>query len=330
MLRSYFHSNNVLRPVTSIHRRLQRKSLYLGGLSFVQRYSADPRLNNLGPQIHDYYAALQPQYQATKNPIVLAHGLLGFEELRLAGPWLPGVRYWRGLEYALRRAGSHVITTEVPAAASIEERAQVLYESVKNRAKGQRVNLIAHSMGGLDSRYMISKIHPKEFEVASLTTIASPHRGSSLADTILNDHLGISSTARIRGLLDYLDIQSGAFPDLTQEYMESHFNKEVIDDPSVHYYSFGAAFEPHLTSIFRNSHGIIMSKEGPNDGMVSVSSSVWGAYQGTLTNVNHLDLINWTNQFRAWVRENIFGKKRTFNAVALYLGIADMLARKGF
>lgn len=76
------------------------------------------------------------------------------------------------------------------------------------------------------------------------------------------------------------------------------FNSFVTDCPDVRYYSFGASFTPTWGSVFRASHGIIAAKEGANDGLVSVSSAVWGEYKGTIRNVNHLDIINWVYDLR--------------------------------
>ena len=87
-------------------------------------------------------------------------------------------------------------------------------------------------------------------------------------------------------------------PQLTQKYMTESFNPRTPDSPDVRYFSYGAQLNPHLTSVFRTSGGIVKAAEGPNDGLVSVKSSQWGKYQGTLDNVSHLDLINWTNRLR--------------------------------
>ena len=61
--------------------------------------------------------------------------------------------------------------------------------------------------------------------------------------------------------------------------------------------------------MFRQSHRIIQDVEGPNDGLVSVESSKWGTYKGTLVGVSHLDLINWTNRLR-WMVWELTGNKR--------------------
>ncbi|KAI9835423.1 MAG: hypothetical protein M1819_002341 [Sarea resinae] len=104
---------------------------------------SDPRARDIGRAIEDEYAVIRDSYQTPKNPIVLAHGLLGFDELRLAGPLLPGVQYWRGITEALAAKGIEVITASVPASGSIEERAEKLGKDIAKKASGKQVNIIA-------------------------------------------------------------------------------------------------------------------------------------------------------------------------------------------
>ena len=78
-----------------------------------------------------------------KFPIVLAHGLLGFDELHLAGNYLPGLQYWRGITDALKANGIEVITTHVPASGSIEARAAKLSDGIYEKAGGKSVNIVA-------------------------------------------------------------------------------------------------------------------------------------------------------------------------------------------
>jgi len=75
------------------------------------------------------------------------------------------------------------------------------------------------------------------------------------------------------------------------------------------YYSYGATASPAPWSAFRHSHRIVATAEGPNDGLVSVASSRWGGYKGTLVDVSHLDLINWTNRLR-WLVWQMMGNPR--------------------
>jgi len=187
-------------------------------------------------------------------------------------------------------------------------------------------------MGGLDSRYMISKLKPKEFNVRSLTTIATPHRGSTVEDYFVervNHNMDLIS--RISPSLRRSHIILGAFGQLTRKYLQERFNPEVPDVEHVRYFSYGAMIQPSVFSIFRGYHRLLEEQEGPNDGLVSVSSSKWGGdvgYKGTLVGVSHLDLINWTNRLE-WLIGELVGNKRKFNAIAFYLDIADMLAKEG-
>ena len=288
----------------------------------------DPRFSNLGPSIKDEYAILRAKYQVPHHPIVLAHGLLGFDELRLAGKLLPGVHYWRGITEALKANGIEVVLTSVPASASIEERAAKLSEEIEQKAGGKSVNIIAHSMGGLDARYMISQLKPPNVKVTSLTTIASPHRGSAFADYCF-EQIGEQRLPQIYNTLRALSVETGAFSQLTRRYMNEEFNPKTPDREGVSYFSYGAMATPPLWSAFRQSHRIIEKEEGPNDGLVSVASAQWGTYKGTLEGVSHLDLINWTNRLR-WLLWKMMGNKRNFNAIAFYLDIADMLAKEGY
>jgi len=253
---------------------------------------------------------------------------MGFDELRLVGTLLPGVHYWRGITEALTANGNEVILTSVPPSASIEERAAKLSADIEKKAGGKSVNIIAHSMGGLDARYMISQLKPPNVHVKSLTTIASPHRGSAFADYLF-ERIGEERLPKIYSVLRAMSIETGAFSQLTRRYMEEEFNPRTPDREGVAYFSYGATATPPIWSAFRQSHRIVEEVEGPNDGLVSVTSSQWGTYKGTLEGVSHLDLINWTNRLR-WLVWEMIGNKRNFNAIAFYLDIADMLAQEGY
>lgn len=253
----------------------------------------------------------------TRYPIVLAHGLFGFAELKLAGSYLPPIHYWHGIKEALTAHGTEVLTATVPPSGSIEERAAQLREHILANSKGRPVNIVAHSMGGLDARYMISKSRQKrtlaqerrkepenDVNVRALVTIATPHHGSAYADYLLNQ-IGPDTLPQLYNAWKRTTgLGTGAFSQLTRKYMDEEFNPKTRDDPDVRYFSYGAALKrkPPLLSPFRGSHGVVSREEGPNDGLVSVESAKWGTYKGTLEGVSHLDLINWTNTLRWTIR----------------------------
>lgn len=117
-------------------------------------------------------------YTQTKYPVVLVHGLFGFDKV---GP----VEYFYGIPSALRSGGATVYTPAVSAANTTEVRGEQLLLEVKKivAATGsQKVNLIGHSHGGPTIRYVAS-VRPDL--VASATSIAGVHKGSAVADILL-------------------------------------------------------------------------------------------------------------------------------------------------
>ena len=183
-------------------------------------------------------------------------------------------------------------------------------------------------MGGLDARCMISKLKPQNVNVLSLTTIATPHRGSYFADYLF-DQIGSQRLPKVYKALKTLSVETDAFSQLTRGYMKETFNPANPDVDGVKYFSYGAAETPSRFSAFHHTHRQLFEKEGLNDGLVSVESSRWGQYEGTLMEVSHLDLINWTNRMR-WLLWRMMGKQQNFNAIAFYLSIAEMLAKQVF
>jgi triacylglycerol lipase len=115
-------------------------------------------------------------YTKTKYPIVLAHGLAGFDEL------FGVLDYWYGIPFALTSGGARVFVTTVSQFNSTEQRGEQLLAQVQQivAITGKpKVNLIGHSHGGLDVRY-VAAVRPDL--VASVTSVGSPHKGADLAD----------------------------------------------------------------------------------------------------------------------------------------------------
>src|SRR6185437_7130 len=108
--------------------------------------------------------------------LVLLYGFLGFSRCGL-------IEYFRGVEHALRQARIAPLVPEVPPAGTVAERAEALASQLF-RIDASSFSLVAHSMGGLDARHLITHLDPDR-RVKSLLTIATPHRGMPVADWLL-------------------------------------------------------------------------------------------------------------------------------------------------
>jgi triacylglycerol lipase len=137
-------------------------------------------------------------YTDTQYPIVLVHGMFGFDSI-------VGVDYWYGVAEELRKYGADVYTTQVPALNTTIARGEALLPQVEAIAAVYgKVNLIGHSHGGPTARY-ISRVRPDL--VASVTTVGAPHTGSPVADLIYGSPAeGVAATLgnALGGLIDLL------------------------------------------------------------------------------------------------------------------------------
>ncbi len=211
-------------------------------------------------------------------PIVLHHGFMGYDQLRLGKLRFS---YFHKIDKAIGALGHRLIVSRVHPTASIQTRAQQLKQCILGALENagpdvQPVVIVAHSLGGLDARYMISKLGMAD-HVSALLTVTSPHRGSGYADWVvkhLDDRFGLLRAMCLAG------IDLGAARDLTTEQC-NRFNEEVSDAPGVRYYSIQCARASEQMPIFAfHSHKIIRELEGDNDGLVSVRSSRWGISLG--------------------------------------------------
>ena len=178
------------------------------------------------------------------------------------------------------------------------------------------VNLISHSMGGLDARYLISRLDMAG-RVRSLTTVSAPHRGTSLVDWFLTNFRN-----RLPSLLamEAMGTDLGGFRDCRPEACQK-FNDEAPDMPGVHYFSYGGSVSgAHVTPFLRRAWSLLTAMEGANDGMVSLTSARWGEYLGTV----HADHFAQTPDM-TFVRPG-----ETFDALGFYMRIVEDLARRGF
>jgi len=187
-----------------------------------------------------------------------------------------GLHYFRGIKSFLDADGFGTHHTRVGFASRLADRSADLKAQVTDILKetgAAKVHVIAHSMGGLDARAMIAKLGMAD-KVASLTTIGTPHHGTSFADFKLKrggDKLidSVSNAVDFRG-----------FGDLTRAACKK-FNDEVRDAEAsngVQYQTYSASEGRDATFVFlQSSWDIIKKEEGDNDGLVSLTSQAWTA-----------------------------------------------------
>ena len=106
-----------------------------------------------------------------RSPIVLVHGLLGFGEVRLRGVTVS--EYFPDVSRALRAAGNRVLIPNLSPTGGVADRAAQLKEFIDRESPQEPVHLLAHSMGGLDSRYLLSRLDMAR-RVLTLTTRTLP------------------------------------------------------------------------------------------------------------------------------------------------------------
>jgi len=106
--------------------------------------------------------------------VVLIHGIFGFRKLL----W---IEYFQGVPALFEQMGLRVVVPRLPCVGSLEQRAKSLALQLEDE-EGP-LHLVGHSMGGLDARYFINHLNGAG-KVASLTTLVTPHRGSSAADYV--------------------------------------------------------------------------------------------------------------------------------------------------
>jgi triacylglycerol lipase len=246
-----------------------------------------------------------------RSPIILVHGLLGFDRFKL-GNWTIVSNFPKIPEF-LEAAGNRVFVAWLSPTGGVAERAVQLKDFVNKVSPQEPVHLLAHSMGGLDSRYLISRLDMAP-RVLSLTTLGTPHRGTPFADWGIRRFEPI-----LKPLVTQLRIPVQAFYDVTTAQCKL-FNEAVPDMPGVRYFSVAGQYEGGWHSPeWILSHSIVTQAEGPNDGVVSVASARYGESLEVWPG-DHVSLINWFNPW-AWFRRG--GMDRTGQYGSLVCRLKD-------
>ncbi len=242
----------------------------------------------------------------TRYPVVLLHGLGGAESFG-------EVEYFYRVRETLEPDGYGIHCPSVTAFGSTELRAEeweVHLDALAEAGVGRRFNLVGHSQGGLDARYLVGGLHRADL-VASVVTVGTPHRGTPVADLLygfIEDEtvdefwvdMGAEAFALFFGMAGEDNSLVEAMGSLSTEAM-ADFNARVPDDERVYYASWAGSScgvldfscqEDHqgeiVDPLLAIPHFILWLLGEESDGMVPVMSARWGDHQGEI-DADHAD-----------------------------------------
>lgn len=262
----------------------------------------------------------------TKYPIVLIHGIF-FRDFTL-------FNYWGRIPQTLKIHGATVFYGKHQSALTVKESARELTSRIKlivERSNCEKVNIIAHSKGGLDCRYAISEFGLAPY-VASLTTINTPHRGCLFAEKLLyaipesiKNKVAKAYNTTLTLLGDETPDFLAAVNDLTAEYCKK-LNEEISFPEGIYSQSVGSVMSHPRKGQFplNLSYRYVKNFDGENDGLVGESSFAWGEKYTLLRTdgergISHGDMIDLN-------RENIKG----FDVRSFYTDLVKDLRDRGY
>lgn len=293
-------------------------------------------LHMLSRAAKDEYAIALMRYQSasarqlsqdckTVYPLIMVHGI-GFRDLKY-------FNYWGRIPLYLKKSGATVYYGHQKAWGSIEENAAAIARTIDlalSETGATKVNIIAHSKGGLDSRYLISHLGYAD-KVASLTTMSTPHRGSELIN-----FLNKLPDSVYRFIAHQIDRSFSTLGDdapdcyhsskqLAPAYCEE-FNRQTPDMPGILYQSYASVMRGMFSDSLLSVPYLLMHllSHQPNDGLVTKQSAMWGNFLGTFESsshrgVSHGDMIDLK-------REDLKG----FDIIEAYQTIVAHLKEQGY
>ncbi len=259
----------------------------------------------------------------TKYPILLVHGIMlkDFGKFKAFGK----------IEKTLREQGYTVYTSQCDGFGSIEGNAQQLKDQIMEilrKTGADKINLIAHSKGGLDSRYMIMHLGMSE-RIASLTCLCTPHKGSVIASKLY------ALPKPLKYLIaTFLTLCYRLFGDKDPQVLT--VCKQLSDTPDGTRLYFddtphdGIFIQSYSTTLKNSRDDFVMGiplmiskkfEDHPSDGMVSCKSSQYGDYRGDCTDmsVSHSEIVDF--MAKKSKKEKIYG---------FYLTLCEDLQKRGF
>ena len=255
----------------------------------------------------------------TKYPIVLVHGIA-----------LKDIAFFKAfgrIEKVLRSNGCKVFTAKTDGFGTIENNAtqlKIFTESIIATENCDKVNIIAHSKGGLDAVHMISKLDMTGY-VASLTTLCTPHKGSPIATKLLRLPKPI-----VKFIAFWVNLWYRIFGDKHPNALEVCKQLKLHDDSEYLTDINGVYCQSYSTTLEKSRDDFIMgiplyfskhAEAKPSDGLVSAESAMFGEYKGDCidSSVSHSEIVDF-----------MVRKSKKDRIYSFYLQLCEELAQKGF
>ena len=221
------------------------------------------------------------------------------------------MNYWGRIPKELEMNGAKIFYGNQPSALSIADSAAILKERILQilaQTGAEKINIIAHSKGGLDCRYAMAKLGMAEY-VASLTTVNTPHRGCQFADYLLTkvpedfkNKVADTYNTALRKLGEKEADFLAAVNDLTDAHCKQ-MDAEMPTPEGVLCQSIGSVLTSASSGIFpfSLSYHLVNYFSGENDGLVSEDSFAWGETYTLLRSsgkkgISHSDIIDLTRE----------------------------------
>ena len=271
---------------------------------------------------------------ATKYPLLLVHGM-GFRDRK-------HYCYWGRTAKLLKRHGARVFFGGQDSSGSVESNARcvngALFDALE-RSGAEKVNIIAHSKGGLEARYLITRLGCAD-KVASLTTLATPHHGSVTVDRLM----GLVPQGFIKAGCKPIDLWFRLLGDRHPDTYAAicafrtadaeRFNKETPDMTGIFYQSYGFVMKSAFSDMLMWFSNLAVGYfEGANDGLLPPRAVKWTNYRGTYTGIEKRGISHFdeTDFRRRRLSDRYRGKPNEIGDIPeFYLEIVKRLKKSGF
>ena len=267
-----------------------------------------------------------------KYPVLMVHGM-GYRDEKQPG-------YWGRIPDSLEALGCKIYYGHQDSAATAESNGRMLQKRINEvlaETGAEKVNVIAHSKGGLDSRYAISSLGMGD-KIASLTTMSTPHNGSKTVDLLLKvpDFLvrcaGFLTDSFYRRFGDSEPKAYDVFYLFSTKGAEK-FNLENPNDPRVFYQSYAFIMKnPASDLLMWLTYSAVRLVEGDNDGLLTPANARFTNFKGVYTGrgrrgISHADEVDVR-------RRRLSKKERSENGLSditeIYADAVRELYQKGF